>query len=324
MRLEGFKQIKGFDNYYINKEGKVINKLRNKEVKGRDNGRGYVDFILYKEGKRIHKFRHVLLMETFKPTDKPGMTVDHINGVPGDDRLDNLEYVEIKENIRRYHKNKYSIESRLKPVIVKFYKTGEVKRFSSQLEASAYLKIDRYEFLRRINGCKFGYMAKDYTMTKYESDPRDFPYIPNIDEYRDLCSSSKKCIIYNHITKETKKFDKLSDAAEFLNVKITTLTSKIRYYANRVFRSGWEPKLEGDPRPWAILTDFELERIKSGLITSRPVLAIKGSEVLEFKTSRECAKYFGYTPGGFHSLLRDSKNPTRNGYLFKYKKAGSD
>ena len=96
-------KIPNIDNYLINKNGFVFSVVKNKFLKPLTNGRGYRFYVLYHNGKRRCYFRHRLLMITFRPIESTeGMSIDHINGIPGDDRLENLEWVTHSENVKRY------------------------------------------------------------------------------------------------------------------------------------------------------------------------------------------------------------------------------
>lgn len=66
-------------------------------------GKGYYQIILKSEKGESKLYGvHQLVMIAFVGFSN-GLDVDHINGVPTDNRLENLEYVTHKENVRRYY-----------------------------------------------------------------------------------------------------------------------------------------------------------------------------------------------------------------------------
>jgi hypothetical protein len=110
---EIWKDIDGYDGKYkISNFGTVVKKATNTKCKkfGKEKKlsvfieKGYCICFLYnnKIGKR-HRV-HRLLMSVF--VGASNLTVDHIDGNKLNNRIDNLEYVTIEENIKRYHKLK--------------------------------------------------------------------------------------------------------------------------------------------------------------------------------------------------------------------------
>lgn len=90
-------------NYEITKDGKVINKKRNKELKPQLLPKGYVGVNLVHNGKRSKFLLHRLIAEKYihNPENKP--CINHINGIKNDNRIENLEWVTYKENCE--HRN---------------------------------------------------------------------------------------------------------------------------------------------------------------------------------------------------------------------------
>ncbi len=101
------KQIKDFPNYYVTDDGRVLSKRYKKYLKPHKNADGYFHVQLNKvvDGKRITKdyLIHRLIALAFidNPENKP--TINHINSIKTDNRLENLEWTTHSENA--FHKN---------------------------------------------------------------------------------------------------------------------------------------------------------------------------------------------------------------------------
>lgn len=95
--LYGFK-----GKYQINKEGQIKSLARNIIISQRYDKKGYLIVgLINKEGKRTTKGVHRLLMETFCPMEgMENLTVNHINHIKDDNRLENLEWLSNSENIK--------------------------------------------------------------------------------------------------------------------------------------------------------------------------------------------------------------------------------
>lgn len=89
--MKRFKQISGFDSYYINDSGKVWSMKSKKYLKS-DIICGYYRVNLHKDGKPYRKFIHRLVLEVFVGFCPKGMECCHNNGNKQDNRLENLRW----------------------------------------------------------------------------------------------------------------------------------------------------------------------------------------------------------------------------------------
>ena len=96
--MEVWKKIPNFEDYEVSTMGRV--RSNNKIMKLSDNGLGYFQVKLWSNRKMTRRYIHRIVMETFSPTSKK-MEVNHIDHDKGNNRLDNLEWVTHKENLRK-------------------------------------------------------------------------------------------------------------------------------------------------------------------------------------------------------------------------------
>lgn len=93
-----WKKVEGFPDYRVSDGGQV--KGRNGLLKGRISG-SYVKVTLYRSGVACQTWVHRLVAIAFVGGYKPGLEVDHLNGVKDDNRACNLQWVTHGENLRR-------------------------------------------------------------------------------------------------------------------------------------------------------------------------------------------------------------------------------
>lgn len=105
-----WKLIPGFKYYEVSNTGEIRNTRTGKIKTPQVDKNGYHVVILYEDGKskKVRIARMVGLAFIPNPENKP--TINHINGVKNDDRIENLEWATYKEQIR------HSIDTGLQPL----------------------------------------------------------------------------------------------------------------------------------------------------------------------------------------------------------------
>lgn len=150
------QKIKDFD-YYVTKDGKIINK-DGKELKKCISTSGYYFVQLVKDKKKYMKYVHRLVAETYLKDQKE--QVDHINGDKLDNNISNLRWVTAKENYYNYGYEQ-RIENKKKKIIA--IKDDQIIEFNSRIECANYFKCNKskikynYEYKK---GNKKGYIFK--------------------------------------------------------------------------------------------------------------------------------------------------------------------
>lgn len=181
-----FKEIPGYTEYLIDKEGRVFSKKYHKLMETTINRDGYVTLSLVGDnGKRKTKKMHHLLLAAFKPEEYAKVTkhsginefhgvryvVNHIDGNKQNNDLSNLEVITNSENV--YHAVKNNLITTTKKVMIKFHnEDGVVRNFDSMIEASKYMGYHETTIGQRLDRENYSkIMWPDDTQVKYADDP---------------------------------------------------------------------------------------------------------------------------------------------------------
>lgn len=99
MTAETWKDIRGLEGRYrVSSAGRVYSIRRDLILAGGRASAGYVTVVLPIPGGRMSRTIHRLVAEAFIPNPLGKRTVNHINGVRHDNRLENLEWATHGEN----------------------------------------------------------------------------------------------------------------------------------------------------------------------------------------------------------------------------------
>lgn len=143
---ELWKDVVGYEGIYqVSNFGRVKSAkynshkyLKNKTPSGRD-----VRVALWKDKKPKDFLVHRLVAEAFLPKVEGKVSINHIDGNPRNNYIDNLEWCNHKEN-NNHAFDKFLIKT-AQQVILKNKNTGEIHEFRSMSKAGIFLgKNDKY------------------------------------------------------------------------------------------------------------------------------------------------------------------------------------
>ena len=107
------KEIRGFENYFITKEGEVISKRTNKPIFQWVDSCGYKLIAMSKEGKRHYARVHRLVALHFLAHEEEKPFVNHKDGDKLNNHYSNLEFCTNSYNTKHgYDNNLYKSRSR--------------------------------------------------------------------------------------------------------------------------------------------------------------------------------------------------------------------
>lgn len=191
--IKGWYYIPGNPGRLINKEqvainldGEVINFTLNKSNPDKNpkniTGGYLTSKINLPHHVSINFTRHRAMLLAFKhiPDNIELLVANHINGIPGDDRLENLEWVTRTRN--NIHAVQLGLRQQNRPVLVKHVITGEVTEFASVALAARMMNVNDRGLNQMLNDRPFGSVNGKGYQIKYKEDERDWVIFNNPQE----------------------------------------------------------------------------------------------------------------------------------------------
>jgi hypothetical protein len=313
-----FAYIPYFTNYGISKDGVVINFRTNKICKNHSTKKGYIQLSIKPDiGVSISIGRHRLIGLAWLDYNKniDSLVVNHLNAIPGDDRIENLEWCTYAENTRHAVKlGRINNITELKPVLCRFYEKNEVIEYPSIGDCANEHGVDPSSiYYRIISGNQ--YLCNGLTQFKYKHDlttwrkpsPREIIRA----KYPGYCLRNLK-------TNEEKIFDNLKDISEVINLNEKQTSYHLRKNKQVILSNYYQIKYEYNK--WRKPKNIEKEHNKSLYKNIVLLRDLDTNEILEFKSAIECSKYLGLNPLTVSSRLRNNKDLIfNNKYQFKLK-----
>ncbi|MNQ03213.1 hypothetical protein D3C85_159070 [compost metagenome] len=147
----GFNYIPGFTRYVVSAEGEFFC-TKNKTFKtAHETEKGYFRFedlsadATDHRNSRMRRHRAVALAWLQYTVDVDALHVNHIDGVKGNDGLENLEWVTASGNVQ--HAKSMELIAPSKPVLVRNTITGEVTRYLCVKDCGVAFRVP-YTFIR--------------------------------------------------------------------------------------------------------------------------------------------------------------------------------
>lgn len=141
------KNIQGFDNYAVTKEGKIWSYKTNKWLSQHDNGWGYMYVLFYNKGKKVNQKVHRIVAKAFLDNPEEKREVNHKDGNKQNNQSSNLEWVTRSENIK--HKYKHGP-----------FKILDVNNYLVHIKAQEKELINFQEYIKKTGQSKSAWYTK--------------------------------------------------------------------------------------------------------------------------------------------------------------------
>lgn len=285
-----YSEIPEFSRYAISESGQVLDKLRSCNIFPWKTKAGYYMFSMIRDdGKCCWMARHRLIGLVFK---NPGVTdnlvINHINGIKGDDRITNIEWVTQKKNVE--HAGKLGLTTKCIPISMRDIDSGEVLNFPSIVECARYLGKTKDFVNFRINKNDPNKVFPERKQYR-KSDTNEEWLIPQYPELDAIHNGTCKSVTLRYFkTGKELTFPSLSELAHHLSISPSTVTSWLNKPSQTILPGLIQLKWTHDPTPWKEVKDPYTVLDKYRKRKSIKVVHEPTGKVVMYEDLKTCAK----------------------------------
>lgn len=188
-------------------------------------------------GKSVTLFRHRAMLYTFSvyPNNVLSLVVNHKDGNPDNNKLENLEFCSYQYN--NIHAVEIGLRGDNKPVLSKNLKTGEIIKFASILACGRHYGQTQAGFVQNRLRVSKGKVFSDFLLFKFD-DGTDWPNI-DIRKVKIHRQGRENIMVARNVfTGKTIVFEGTPQGAYATGVKQGTILSHVRTDAN-IPVNGW-------------------------------------------------------------------------------------
>lgn len=277
---------------------------------------GYINFVTIGfNGIRKSFGRHRALVLTFfdYPNNVDDLVVNHIDGIPGNDTLDNLELCTRAKN--NQHAKENGLRMQQKAITARNVFTGEITTFLSMADCERALNIHWDTLFRRLSKPeRFGEVLPCGYQVKYSDNNLEFP---EVSDPKAAIEDSKQAIgieVLNYQTNEITTYFSISSAAKALGLKGSSISWKLNNKSLTPLK-GYAFRLQPEDDFPICTPDQIAKSLESQNLLICAHNLIDDSEMI-FDSINQAVKWYGTD---FNETLRNGNQPIyEDGWRFRF------
>lgn len=290
------KKVKGHEEYKVSNQGRVYSNITERYISPTARKDGYLRVKL--NGK--YWYLNVLVATVFHgppPKHLKNPVVDHINGKKDDNRIENLEWIEFNENIRRACETG-ALSNRL-PVIRYTLSGEEIKRYCSVAEAADDMGVSHTSILNACHKRKHCHTIKD-CLWRFENDPL------KEGETETITRAKTDVVRYSLDGKRLQEYSSVAEASKDTNTHRSSISHVCRKKTGTA--GGWVWRYASDPPPKGIVQS-QSRRVRQ--------LSLQGEEIKVWDRITDAAKELGVQGSHITGVCKGNRKTT-GGYRWEY------
>lgn len=303
----GYYAIPGFTRYAVSPKGEVINTKTKELLQGSRNPAGYQNFRLVGDnGNTLTLGRHRIMALTFLSldVDPSGLVVNHLDGVKGNDWVENLEWTTHQGNIE--HAGVSGLTEKCQPIATRDPRSGQITRYPSIVSCARKLGLSKDAVIYRLR-CGEERVFPEGLQYRPATLDTEWKVPDNIEISQEIHGVAKPVLVKDVKTGIVTEYAKLSDVADEYFVMPSVVTSWLKSKDQLVPSREIQIKLKADLKPWIVIDDIDKTISERLLRKCVLVTRVDTDQTWTYPSATACARAMGITTTALHYRLHAGK-----------------
>ncbi len=320
-------------SYEVSTHGNIRRKETKRLLRERTDNLGYIYISVMMDKKGCHVSAHRAVAETFIKNPENLKQVNHKDRNPGNNHLENLEWISARDNTLYYFKMGYKQHTR---AVIQYGLEGNfIQRFESMKQACESLgKKDSSNIGKCANGrspAAYGYKWK-YEQEKLKDEPNNIPF-KEFGYYRiyndgRIYSTRTKRFMKTRLGPNSYKELGLSMNSKYIHYAVHRLVAKFfvpnedpeKKYVNH--KDGNKQNNHYENLEWVTCSENIIHALETGLMkTRKPIsqFSLSGEFIRTYNSMGEASLAMGgKRDSGNVNKVCQGRQKTAYGFLWKY------
>lgn len=299
--------VPGFSIYGVSADGNIYNTLRNRWLGLKEPGFYVTLNLMGDDGKRWITSRHRFVARAWLgEPPSPELVVNHKNGIKGDDRAENLEWVSQQYNLT--HGGVIGFNKTTMMVEVRNFTTKETMLFESVASCARHYEMSRDMIQYRIGSN--GKRLFDGNLQYRRQSLDNWPENPDSDFGRE-----KRIYLKDTINDSITVFESQREVSAWTGMCEAVISNAVKNDRQPLLMGRYLIQRESSLKPWREIKD----RLRESRVTRAVVVTnVETGEEKVYPSAKECANAMSLLPTTLAERLKRGGSKVYGGFTFNF------
>lgn len=224
------------------------------------------------------------------PANADDLQINHINGIKGDDKPDNLEWVTCSENIK--HAFESGLKNISKPVLVENVLNNSTEIFKSAKECCLKFGFSQNVFSRSLTRKPWVFEQWPYRFSYYRDEDKD---VKN--------KRTTKVLVRDMRTNSIVEYSSVVECSKALGISHLVIQSRLDSKFDKIYPDGLQIRRKKEVSSWYQPENLEKAIAEASRKAPCEIRYISNGGIVKFSSQREARKFLGLSETAIHVWL---------------------